>query len=156
MYVPAKRLLSPEASLAIARKIALGFEKMGREPRVQLLKTRIQEYNQLLNSFGLTDHQVKQLTPHPYRAFQRLMKQLGLFIVCFMLCLPGLLLFSPIFAVTKYISQRKAREALAGSLVKLSGKDVIATWKLLTALVIVPLLFLVYTVRFFIYYFLTK
>ena len=41
-------------------------------------------------------------------------------------------------------------EALEGSQVKIKGNDVIATWKLLTALVFVPILFLVYAILVYI------
>jgi glycerol-3-phosphate O-acyltransferase/dihydroxyacetone phosphate acyltransferase len=43
------------------------------------------------------------------------------------------------------VSAKKAKEALAGSSVKIAGKDVIATWKLMTALIAVPLVFVIYT-----------
>jgi glycerol-3-phosphate O-acyltransferase/dihydroxyacetone phosphate acyltransferase len=44
-------------------------------------------------------------------------------------------------------------EALAGSKVKIAGKDVVTTWKLLTALVVAPLLWLFYTLVVYTYFF---
>lgn len=40
-------------------------------------------------------------------------------------------------------------EALAGSTVKISGRDVLATWKLLVGLVLIPTLYGIYTLIVF-------
>lgn len=60
--------------------------------------------------------------------------------------LPGLVLFAPIFIASKIISIRKSRAALAASTVKLQGRDVMATWKLLVSLGLAPLLYAIYTI----------
>lgn len=62
--------------------------------------------------------------------------------------LPGLLLFAPVFVATKVISIKKSREALAASTVKLQGRDVMATWKLLVALAFAPALYAFYITVF--------
>lgn len=53
--------------------------------------------------------------------------------------IPGTLLFSLVFIFTKLISIKKAKEALAASNVKVAARDVMATWKLLVALVVAPM-----------------
>jgi len=60
--------------------------------------------------------------------------------------LPGLILFAPVFIATKIISIKKSREALAASTVKLQGRDVMATWKLLVAMAFAPTLYATYTI----------
>lgn len=60
--------------------------------------------------------------------------------------LPGFILFLPVFVATKIISIRKAKEALKGSTVKIQGRDVIATWKLLVSLAFAPLCYNFYVV----------
>jgi glycerol-3-phosphate O-acyltransferase/dihydroxyacetone phosphate acyltransferase len=62
--------------------------------------------------------------------------------------LPGFILFLPVFMATKIISIRKAKEALKGSTVKIQGRDVIATWKLLVALAFAPVCYNFYVVLF--------
>jgi glycerol-3-phosphate O-acyltransferase/dihydroxyacetone phosphate acyltransferase len=81
--------LSPGESLAIARRVAQGYEKMKDDPRIQAIRARVVEYNQLLRHFAMSDHQVKKLTPNPFRAAFRLFSQLILFIITFTLCVPG-------------------------------------------------------------------
>ena len=61
------------------------------------------------------------------------------------LSLPGIILFSPVFITSKKISVRKAKEALAASLVKIKAKDVISTWKILVALVLAPALYILFS-----------
>jgi len=60
--------------------------------------------------------------------------------------IPGLLLFAPVFIAARYYSHKKRREALAGSSVKVYGHDVVATWKILVAGGLAPLLYTYYAV----------
>jgi glycerol-3-phosphate O-acyltransferase / dihydroxyacetone phosphate acyltransferase len=57
----------------------------------------------------------------------------------------------PILAMARMISKQKAEEALKGSTVKIAGKDVIATWKILAACVVTPVLYGFLGLLFFIY-----
>ena len=43
--------------------------------------------------------------------------------------IPGFVLALPLVFTTKYVSELKRKEALAGSKVKIDGRDVVATWK---------------------------
>jgi glycerol-3-phosphate O-acyltransferase/dihydroxyacetone phosphate acyltransferase len=56
------------------------------------------------------------------------------------------MLFSPVFIAAKYYSHKKTREALAGSDVKIQGTDVMATWKILVAGGLAPLLYTYYAI----------
>ena len=58
---------------------------------------------------------------------------------------PGLLLASPLLILTDAISRHKARVAVAGSRVKLKGKDVLGTWKVLCGIILIPTLHGIYT-----------
>jgi glycerol-3-phosphate O-acyltransferase/dihydroxyacetone phosphate acyltransferase len=51
----------------------------------------------------------------------------------------------PIVITAKALSAKKAKEALASSTVKIAGRDVLATWKFLVGLVLIPLLYGLYT-----------
>ena len=77
--------------------------------------------------------------------------------------LPGVILNGPIFLTASIISRQKAKgvlssvalgrhinsehyvpEALAASVVKVAGRDVLATWKILVSLGVAPLLYTFY------------
>ena len=71
--------------------------------------------------------------------------RIGLLLVLGLTALPGSILAAPMFFITNRYSAKKASEAKAGSSVKIAGRDVVATWKLLVGLVVVPLMHAVYT-----------
>ena len=63
-----------------------------------------------------------------------------------LLALPGTILNGPMFIIASIISRKKAKEALAASVVKIAGRDVLATWKVLIALGVTPVLYLTYAI----------
>ena len=58
------------------------------------------------------------------KTFQMFVSRFFKFSLFMGLSLPGIILFSPVFITSKKISVRKAKEALAASLVKIKAKDV--------------------------------
>ena len=109
------------------------------------LKDEILRYNKMLNYAGLRDHQVERATRAGWRSLGLLAYRLGLLAMWGGLALPGVVLNSPVIILAKIISRRKAKEALAASQVKLVGRDVMATWKVLVSLGFTPILYLFYS-----------
>jgi hypothetical protein len=65
-----------------------------------------------------------------------------LFLLFFaMLALPGYCINFPIVAIAKLVAIRGARTALAGSTVKVAGRDVMASYKIITLMVVGPLMY---------------
>lgn len=77
--------------------------------------------------------------------------------------MPGTILNAPMFIIASILSRKKAKgesrrynrclrlsricpEALAASVVKIAGRDVLATWKVLIALGVTPVLYSTYAV----------
>lgn len=75
-----------------------------------------------------------------------LMFSLLLWIIIFIISLPGLILSLPIILPISCISKFKAKQAKANSSVKLTGSDVIGTWKVITAAIFVPVFVIIYSV----------
>jgi glycerol-3-phosphate O-acyltransferase/dihydroxyacetone phosphate acyltransferase len=88
---------------------------------------------------------------------------MGLLAVWTSFALPGVILNSPIFITASIISRKKAKgttsspvsctlsdisfvEALAASSVKIAGRDVLATWKILVSAGLAPILYIFYSV----------
>ena len=67
------------------------------------------------------------------------------------LVLPGLLLTGPVIFVLEHLSELERLKALKGSKVKISGKDVVASYKIMISSVIFPLTSLVFTVVLFLF-----
>lgn len=144
LYKPTGKKLPLPYVVELNRRLAMGYERYKDDSRIIQLSKDVKEYNKQLRYLNIRDHQV-QYTRMPihtviFTTMYRVLKLLVLLIGT----LPGLMLFTPVFVLTKYISIRKAKEALAGSTVKIQGRDVMATWKIMTALFFAPILYNTY------------
>ncbi len=101
----------------------------------------------MLKFYGVRDHQVKNTRISTRKALFLIMVRTTEVLLLAILVSPMLIMFSPLFLLTRKVSRGKTAEALAGSKVKISGKDVVTTWKLLTALVVTPILWGFYSVK---------
>lgn len=134
------------------RRIVNGFQLLKDNEEVIKLKEDVLKYNSHLRDYNIPDHQVET-------AKLNLLTSLGLLIwrsirlvVLLILALPGILMFSPVFILAKRISNKKAKEALAASTVKIKAKDVVATWKILIGIGAAPLLYSLWSVLFVWYF----
>lgn len=128
------------------RRFLEGYTHFKDEPRIQKLKTDVLKYNRLLRDLGLRDHQVPRAKKASWKTFSLLLYRLILLLIWTILALPGTILNGPMFIIASVISRRKAKEALAASVVKVAGRDVLATWKILISLGIAPILYTFYAV----------
>lgn len=149
LYNPISKRLPLPLVIEFNRLLLKGYTEHQENPRVVQLKKDIIDYNRRLEALGIKDHQIewgnadeKPLWLTVLSLFYRLTKLLIISIGT----LPGTLLFWPVFVITKIISEKKRRRALATSQVKLQGHDVVGTWKMLVALGLVPALYTYYTV----------
>ncbi|CDW98442.1 hypothetical protein [Sporisorium scitamineum] len=131
-------------TVELNRKFIMGYLQFKDEPRVVKLREEILRYNKKLRYAGLRDHQVERATRAGWRSLGLLAYRLGLLGLWGGLALPGAVLNSPIIILAKIISHKKAKEALAASQVKVAGRDVLATWKVLVSLGVAPVLYSFY------------
>ncbi|KAL9933544.1 hypothetical protein V8E36_007720 [Tilletia maclaganii] len=154
MFIQAgRRLYTPPGSntslgqvVELNRRFIMGYNKFKDEPRVIALKADVQKYNRMLMNYGLRDHQVERAHRAGWRSLGLLLYRTGLLFIWSSLALPGVVLNAPIFILAKIISRHKAKEALAASQVKIQGRDVLATWKVLVSLGVTPVLYTFYAV----------
>lgn len=149
LYNPISKKIPLPLVIEFNRRLLKGYTKHRDDPRIQGLKKAVREYNRRLESLGIKDHQVEwgNIEEKPWwltliTLFYRLCKLFVLSIGT----LPGVLLFWPVFVATKVISEKKRRQAVASSAVKLQGHDVMGTWKILVAMGLAPTLYAYYTV----------
>lgn len=127
------------------RRLVKGYSHFKDDPRIVHLRKSIAAYNERLRVLGVRDHQVDYAKFSIFQVVATLIYRLVKIALLTLGTLPGLLLFTPVFIATKSISVKKSREALAASTVKLQGRDVMATWKLLIALAFAPAVYAFYT-----------
>ncbi|PKK79840.1 hypothetical protein RhiirC2_842256 [Rhizophagus irregularis] len=145
LYKPAHRRLPISQIVELNRRFVAGYEHFKDDSRVQEMRKRVMEYNRLLKYHGLKDHQVNKLSMGGTRAAGLLFYRVMLLATWGILGLPGFILNLPLVIIARKISAKKAKEAVRGSSVKVAGRDVLATWKLLVALVVTPTLYGFYT-----------
>ncbi|KAI1158088.1 acyltransferase [Nemania serpens] len=145
LYNSGKKLPLPMV-VELNRKLAIGFSKYKEDPRIVDLMDNLRDYNKQLHYLNIKDHQLSYARMTLLRVFFTLFYRLAKLVVMAIGVVPGLILFAPVFVATKYISHQKAKEALAGSTVKVEGRDVMATWKLLVAMAFAPALYNLYSI----------
>ena len=146
MYNPTGKKLPLPMIVELNRRLVKGYTQHKDDRRIVKLKKSVNEYNKQLWLIGVRDHQIEYAKSSIPKVVFTLIYRLGKLGVLAVGTLPGLVLFAPVFISSKIISAKKSREALAASTVKLQGRDVMATWKLLVALAFAPILYAIYTV----------
>lgn len=136
--------LDIDASLSLSRRFAYAFKLVGKQERLQSVIQEVRYYNRMLSFYGVRDHQVKNTALPVYKAVLLLIYRSIQILVLLVLACPMLVLGSPLLYFAGSISHKKMIEAKAGSSVKIAGKDVVSTWKLLTSLVMIPTLWIFY------------
>ena len=145
LYRPTHKKLPLPTIVELNRRLVKGYTFYKNDPRIESLKKQVLDYNKQLWLLGVRDHQVEYAKFSIFEVGFTLIYRLGKLGVMAIGTLPGLLLFGPVFVASKLISITKSREALAASTVKLQGRDVMATWKLLVSLAFAPSLYALYT-----------
>ncbi|KAJ8651892.1 hypothetical protein O0I10_012537 [Lichtheimia ornata] len=151
LYKPANRRLHIAQIVDLNRRFVIGYNLYKDDPKIIELQRNVLAYNQLLKYHGLQDHQVPDINLRGWRTFFLLLYRVLILFVWGLLAFPGGILNIPILVVAKVISMKKAKEALAASTVKVKGRDVLATWKFLVGLVLIPTLYGLYTLVMFAY-----
>ncbi|MCJ1341192.1 hypothetical protein MMC09_006488 [Bachmanniomyces sp. S44760] len=146
LYNPKGKKLPLPMVVELNRRLVKGYTHYKDDPRVMKLKKSVMEYNKKLWLLGVRDHQVEYAKFSIFKVVFTLVYRFFKLVVLAIGTLPGTVLFAPVFIASKIISIKKSREALAASTVKLQGRDVIATWKLLVAMAFAPLLNAFYTI----------
>ncbi|GAA5796671.1 hypothetical protein HPULCUR_002046 [Helicostylum pulchrum] len=127
------------------------WAKMKGDPRLIAIEHKVKYYNDMLRFFGIRDHQVEKLDITPVKALVQLVKRLTKLIAMAGLGAPTLISNLPLIWITSYISGKKQKQALAGSSVKIAGKDVLATWKVIVAAFAAPALYGFYAFIYLVY-----
>jgi glycerol-3-phosphate O-acyltransferase/dihydroxyacetone phosphate acyltransferase len=145
LYNPTGKKLPLPIVVELNRRLALGYEKYKDDERIVKLRKSVKDYNTQLRYLNIRDHQVQYARMSWPKVVVTFFYRLGKLLLLSAGVLPGLVLFAPVFIATKIISRQKAKSALAASSVKIQGKDVMATWKLLVSMAFAPVLYNFYT-----------
>ncbi|KAL1935303.1 hypothetical protein VTP01DRAFT_4443 [Rhizomucor pusillus] len=145
LYKPAYRKLHISQVVDLNRRFLIGYNLFKDDPKVIDLQQRVLAYNQMLKYHGIKDHQVSKTDIGGRRSLALLLKRIFLLTILTLWAFPGGILNLPVVIVAKIISAKKAKAAVKGSTVKIAGRDILATWKILVGLVLLPTLYAVYS-----------
>eukprot|EP00002_Diphylleia_rotans_P024999 TRINITY_DN4939_c0_g1_i2.p1 TRINITY_DN4939_c0_g1~~TRINITY_DN4939_c0_g1_i2.p1 ORF type:complete len:601 (-),score=95.02 TRINITY_DN4939_c0_g1_i2:847-2649(-) len=112
---------------------------------IKLLKQRLLEFQEKLESLGIEQEQLNQFSTSYWKAFPILIFRLISIVTLFALSLPGILVNLPAGIVCQHLAAKEMRQAKANSNVKIEGKDVVASYKLIVGFLIIPFLYITYT-----------
>ncbi|KAJ2352351.1 Glycerol-3-phosphate/dihydroxyacetone phosphate acyltransferase, partial [Coemansia erecta] len=146
LYQPTQHSLTMAQQVELTRRFIKGYTVYRDLPAVAELRTRMEDYHMQLRYYGIRDHQVETMRVGRAEAGALFAWRVVWLLIMGLVALPGTALNAPVFVITSIVSKRKARAALAASTVKVRARDVIATWKILIALVLAPLLYSVYSI----------
>eukprot|EP01065_Artemidia_motanka_P029782 TRINITY_DN35863_c0_g1_i1.p1 TRINITY_DN35863_c0_g1~~TRINITY_DN35863_c0_g1_i1.p1 ORF type:complete len:640 (+),score=144.53 TRINITY_DN35863_c0_g1_i1:74-1921(+) len=151
LYVPQDTGAAFDSSdrFALMHTFAERYDELKDKPDVKRLYKSVALYRRILRSHNIPDYAVAtHRTGEKLSAavkLKGLAKTIALLLFFVLVSLPGVFLSFPLIVGTRVISNRKAKEAVAKSSVKLAGRDVLATWKILVSFIVVPFLHLLYT-----------
>ncbi|KAG0648148.1 putative acyltransferase [Hyphodiscus hymeniophilus] len=146
LYTLKRRHLPLSTVLEMNRRLLKGYTQYRKDPRIEQLSKAITSYTHQMQLLGLRDHQLGYARFSVIGVSASLLYRISKLSILAIGTLPGLLLFSPVFIAARTSSHRKTREALASSTVKVRGNDVMATWKILVAGCLAPLLYTYYAI----------
>ncbi|ODQ63365.1 hypothetical protein NADFUDRAFT_48230 [Nadsonia fulvescens var. elongata DSM 6958] len=141
LYKPVNKRIPIPLVVELNRRLINGYANYKDDSRITRVRESVAHYNVMLEQLGIKDHQVEKASLSSHVIVGKLIFRSLKLTMLLMGALPGIVLFAPVFVATKRISTKKAAEALKGSTVKIKANDVLATWKILVAMGVAPLLY---------------
>ncbi|CAD8112845.1 unnamed protein product [Paramecium sonneborni] len=148
LYLPDKARLSPQDNLELVKRFSSAFYKLENHPEVKEVVSQVKMYNYKLKALGVYDYQVMRMEKNTIMDIYKIAFDLFMALFSLSFALPGYIMTIPISILLNTYTERERQKALANSKVKLSGKDVIASYKILASIMIVPAAIAIYTVLF--------
>lgn len=134
-----------EQQVALTKAFSRGWAEISEKPGTAALQRRVASYNQQLRLYGIRDYRVEASTRIDNATLLRALLLWMRMLFNGLVALPGLLLGLPLLVVTRYVSESERVKAVKSSSVKIYGRDVVATYKVLISLVMTPVLHVLYT-----------
>ena len=148
LYVPSSVPVPVDRYMELTRRLGKGYETHQNDPDVKELKEQVLQYSEKLDMLGVTDDQVH--AEESLNSTLGFVAMVGLRAIALLGVLifagPGLLLNAPIGLIAKLVAHQQAKKAKAGSVVKIAGSDVMASYKVIIGLVVTPILYTTYAV----------
>jgi glycerol-3-phosphate O-acyltransferase/dihydroxyacetone phosphate acyltransferase len=133
------------ARAKINRNILKRYTQLKDQEHVIVLAGELLRYKQRLTSLHIRDRDINTNEQSLIITCTMIAFKLCLLLLLVIPTLPGLVLFSPVFLVAHKYANKKAVFLTSISSFRVTGRDTIATWRLLASLAVAPPLYGLYT-----------
>ncbi|CEM05710.1 unnamed protein product [Vitrella brassicaformis CCMP3155] len=153
LYKPDRTKLPRESMFVMSQMFSTLWEKCRESPDIDSLRGKLKLYGAKLKAYGVSDNQVWRLRVSLFSSITALLYRVLILLLSVTLGAPLMVLWGPIWMICWRQSSLHQAKALKESKVKIRATDVLASYKILVALVMVPLFNLIYSLIFgFIYF----
>lgn len=137
--LPPDRIRLPsEKRFYLCQRFARIFDELRDTPTFVKLRAKLDSYQELLRGYGVKDWEVWRLRVSLLRSLASIITHAVIAILYFVLGLPILPLWLPMWLICAKLSETHRQQALKESSVKVKATDVLTSYQIITALVLVP------------------
>jgi hypothetical protein len=152
LYVPPDAKLTPTQYNELCKRFSKGYEKLKDNEETQDMMKKVNKYINELESAGINDHEVKKIDFSYVWMVRKTFWSFVLFHIYLMYCLPAIFILSPFAYYVKVKAEKERKIALNKNPNKVKALDVVSSVKVQYSILLMPIIFLIWTI-FFIYYF---
>ncbi|EUD68990.1 hypothetical protein C922_00681 [Plasmodium inui San Antonio 1] len=151
LYTPERMTISKNKIYNNLQLFCKMFWKFGNSKEIQNLSYELKCYEKLLKANKIKDDEVWMLKQSTSAATLKFIEHICSLIFCVIFGMTFSLLWLPLVAISIYLAEKHRESALKNSTVKIQGCDVVASYKVLVLLVLLPTFNIMYGLVFSLY-----
>ncbi|SBS88356.1 glycerol-3-phosphate 1-O-acyltransferase, putative [Plasmodium ovale] len=151
LYTPERMTISKNKIYNNLQLFCKMFWKFGNSKEIENLSYQLQCYEKLLEANKIKDDEVWMLKQSTSAATLKFIEHICSLIFCVIFGMTFSLLWLPLVAISIYLAEKHRETSLKNSTVKIQGCDVVASYKVLVLLVLLPTFNIMYGLIFSLY-----
>ena len=153
LYIPVDAKLSPDQFSELCKRFSKGYEKLKHKEETKASIKKVNQYVSELESTGLNDNQVKKIDFTYAWLLKQTLYSLSLFLFLVIISLPGILLFGPFGLLIRKKAEKERIAAKKKNPNKIEGLDVVSSFKVTYAILLLPILMILWDFGILFFYF---
>ena len=143
LYTPSNLELTPEQNLVLTQRFAEGLQRPGilDRPDIAAIRRGVEEYARVCRKHGYNPFSATVVEARSLYGIRIVPLFLWVLLIALVAAIPGLILNVPVGLTARWLANRHAAKAVRESSVKVKGRDVISSYKLIVAFVALPVWF---------------
>ncbi|KAL7069198.1 putative glycerol-3-phosphate acyltransferase protein [Cryptosporidium serpentis] len=146
LYAPDRTTLSQDNYYHLHQLFSQFFWVLSDDIELEELRKELCEYEDMINQYGVPDNEVWQLRQPVTAAMTLIITKFFLLILVIIIGGSFFPLWAPIRYIPALLAERHRKKALAGSNVKIRGTDVLASYRILVIIALLPTITLLYAI----------